>query len=93
MSAAELGSVFFSVKEKSFDDRGNRRRADREFSKKAELETEMARQRQECVYLLSYVSVSVLTVGQQDKAEGGGRGSERQDIDGICSEACGSGDT
>ncbi|KAH9917373.1 P-loop containing nucleoside triphosphate hydrolase protein [Epithele typhae] len=44
---AELGSVFYSVKEKNFDERGNRRHADREFSKKAELETEMARQREE----------------------------------------------
>ncbi|KAI0726050.1 P-loop containing nucleoside triphosphate hydrolase protein [Fomitopsis betulina] len=44
---AELGSVFYSVKEKNFDDRGNRRTADREFSKKAELETEMAKQREE----------------------------------------------
>ncbi|PPQ73680.1 hypothetical protein CVT26_010766 [Gymnopilus dilepis] len=44
---AELGSVFYSVKEKSFDERGNRRQADREFSKKAELETEIARQREE----------------------------------------------
>lgn len=46
---AELGSVFYSVKEKNFDERGNRRQADREFSRKAELETEMARQREECV--------------------------------------------
>ncbi|KAF7317971.1 hypothetical protein MKEN_00885500 [Mycena kentingensis (nom. inval.)] len=44
---AELGSVFYSVKEKNFDERGNRRHADREFSRKAELETEMARQREE----------------------------------------------
>ncbi|KAG8991813.1 DEAH-box RNA helicase prp16 [Tulasnella sp. JGI-2019a] len=45
---AELGGVFYSVKEKNFDDqRGARRKADREFSKKAELETEMARQREE----------------------------------------------
>jgi pre-mRNA-splicing factor ATP-dependent RNA helicase DHX38/PRP16 len=43
---AELGSVFYSVKEKNFDERGNRRQADREFSKRAELETEMARQRE-----------------------------------------------
>lgn len=43
---AELGSVFYSVKEKNFDERGNRRQADREFSKKAEIETEMARQRE-----------------------------------------------
>ena len=46
-SSAELGSVFYSVKEKNFDDRGNRRTADREFSKKAELETQMAKQREE----------------------------------------------
>lgn len=46
---AELGSVFYSVKEKTFDERGNRRQADREFSKRAELETEIARQRAEYV--------------------------------------------
>jgi len=44
---AELGSVFFSVKENNFDDRGMRRKADKEFSKRAELEMEMARQREE----------------------------------------------
>jgi pre-mRNA-splicing factor ATP-dependent RNA helicase DHX38/PRP16 len=44
---AELGSVFYSVKEKSFDERGNRTKADREFSRKAELESEIARQREE----------------------------------------------
>ncbi|KAL6305628.1 P-loop containing nucleoside triphosphate hydrolase protein [Sparassis latifolia] len=44
---ADLGSVFYSVKEKNFDDRGNRRVADREFSKRAELESEMAKQRAE----------------------------------------------
>jgi pre-mRNA-splicing factor ATP-dependent RNA helicase DHX38/PRP16 len=44
---AELGSVFYSVKEKNFDERGNRRQADREFSKRAELETEIARQREQ----------------------------------------------
>jgi pre-mRNA-splicing factor ATP-dependent RNA helicase DHX38/PRP16 len=44
---AELGSVFYSVREKNFDERGNRRQADREFSKRVELETEMARQREE----------------------------------------------
>ena len=49
-NAAELGSVFYSVKEKNFDERGNRRVADREFSRKAELATEMARQREEYVY-------------------------------------------
>ena len=41
--------MFYSVKEKNFDDRGNRRKADREFSKRAELETEMAKQREELV--------------------------------------------
>lgn len=50
---AELGSVFYSVREKNFDDRGVRRQADREFSKRAELETEMAKQREAYVkYLL-----------------------------------------
>jgi len=38
--------VFYSVKEKNFDDRGKRRQADKEFSKRAELETEMAQQRE-----------------------------------------------
>lgn len=47
LAIAELGSVFYSVKEKNFDERGNRRTADREFSKRAELETEMAKQREE----------------------------------------------
>jgi pre-mRNA-splicing factor ATP-dependent RNA helicase DHX38/PRP16 len=51
---AELGSVFYSVKEKNFDERGNRRQADREFSRKAELETEIARQREECVYIVRH---------------------------------------
>jgi pre-mRNA-splicing factor ATP-dependent RNA helicase DHX38/PRP16 len=50
LCVAELGSVFFSVREKNFDERGNRRKTDREFSRKAELETEMARNREECVY-------------------------------------------
>ena len=49
--AAELGSVFYSVREKNFDERGSRRQADREFSKRAELETEMAKQREEYVFL------------------------------------------
>jgi len=44
---AELGSVFYSVKAKNFDERGNRRQTDVEFSKKAEIEEEMARQREE----------------------------------------------
>jgi pre-mRNA-splicing factor ATP-dependent RNA helicase DHX38/PRP16 len=46
VGTAELGSVFYSVREKNFDDRGARRQADREFSKRAELETEMAKQRE-----------------------------------------------
>jgi pre-mRNA-splicing factor ATP-dependent RNA helicase DHX38/PRP16 len=44
---AELGSVFYSVREKNFDGRGSRRQTDREFSKRAQLETEMAKQREE----------------------------------------------
>jgi pre-mRNA-splicing factor ATP-dependent RNA helicase DHX38/PRP16 len=44
---AELGSVFYSVREKNFDGSGVRRQADREFSKRAQLETEMAKQREE----------------------------------------------
>ncbi|KAH7926220.1 P-loop containing nucleoside triphosphate hydrolase protein [Leucogyrophana mollusca] len=44
---AEVGSVFYSVKEKNFDDRGMRRQADREFSRKAELESQIAKQREE----------------------------------------------
>ena len=51
--AAELGSVFYSVREKNFDDRGARRQADREFSKRAELETEMAQQREAYVELIA----------------------------------------
>lgn len=46
-STAELGSVFYSVKEKSFDERGLRKCADKEFSRKAELESEIARQREQ----------------------------------------------
>jgi pre-mRNA-splicing factor ATP-dependent RNA helicase DHX38/PRP16 len=45
--AAELGSVFYSVREKNFDGSGTRRQSDREFSKRAQLETEMAKQREE----------------------------------------------
>jgi pre-mRNA-splicing factor ATP-dependent RNA helicase DHX38/PRP16 len=37
---AELGSVFYSVKEKNFDDSGTRRKTVKEFSKRAELELE-----------------------------------------------------
>ena len=44
---AEVGSVFYSVTEKKFDERGNRRIADLKYSKLAELETEMAKQREE----------------------------------------------
>jgi pre-mRNA-splicing factor ATP-dependent RNA helicase DHX38/PRP16 len=48
------------VKEKNFDEKGNRRQADREFSKKAEIETEMARQRQECVFFHLAIHVHVV---------------------------------
>jgi pre-mRNA-splicing factor ATP-dependent RNA helicase DHX38/PRP16 len=44
--SAELGGVFFSIREKNFDALA-RARMNRDFSKKAELETEMARQRDE----------------------------------------------
>ncbi|KAG6373112.1 pre-mRNA splicing factor [Boletus reticuloceps] len=44
---ADLGSVFYSVREKNFDDGSSRRKADREFSKKAELENEIKKQREE----------------------------------------------
>lgn len=43
---AELGSVFYSVRTKNFDG-GSQRQTDVEFSKKAEIQTEMARQREE----------------------------------------------
>lgn len=47
---AELGSVFFSVREKNFDGR-ERSAVAKEFSKKAELEMEMAKNRETCVVL------------------------------------------
>ncbi|ODO00817.1 pre-mRNA-splicing factor ATP-dependent RNA helicase PRP16 [Cryptococcus wingfieldii CBS 7118] len=43
---ADLGSVFFSIREKNFDALA-RARANRDFSKKTEMEAEMARQREE----------------------------------------------
>lgn len=46
---AELGSVFYSVREKNFDDGGSKRRADREFSKRAELENQIKKEREEYV--------------------------------------------
>lgn len=45
---AELGSVFFSIRERNFDALA-RAKANREFSKRTELEAEMARQREEYV--------------------------------------------
>ena len=45
--AAELGSVFYSVKEKNFDSRGDQTQNSREFSKQKDIEREMARQREE----------------------------------------------
>ncbi|KAF8554533.1 P-loop containing nucleoside triphosphate hydrolase protein [Imleria badia] len=44
---ADLGSVFYSVREKNFDDGSSRRKADREFSKRAELENQIKKQREE----------------------------------------------
>ncbi|KAG2023687.1 pre-mRNA splicing factor [Coprinopsis cinerea AmutBmut pab1-1] len=44
---AELGPVFYSVKEKNFDGRSDTRQISREFSKQKEIEQEMARQREE----------------------------------------------
>ena len=75
--SAELGSVFYSVKEKNFDERGNRRTADKEFSKRAELETEMARQREE--FVINYqphsdVSTDYILLVQVSE-RGSGRGS------------------
>lgn len=43
---AELGGVFFSIREKNFDALA-RARVNRDFSKQTELQTEMARQREE----------------------------------------------
>jgi hypothetical protein len=64
--------VFYSVKEKNFDERGNRRQADREFSRKAELETEIARQREECVHIvLAPFLISNLVLVLQDSKTGG----------------------
>lgn len=68
--------MFYSVKEKNFDEKGNRRQADREFSKKAEIETEMARQREECVHLSFFARSSMANVFAsiaQDREEGSGR--------------------
>ena len=45
---AELGGVLFSIREKNFDALA-RAKANRDFSKKTELESEMARQRDEWV--------------------------------------------
>lgn len=58
---AELGSVFYSVREKNFDDGGVRRRTDREFSKKAELETQIAKQREETARKESEQALAVKT--------------------------------
>jgi pre-mRNA-splicing factor ATP-dependent RNA helicase DHX38/PRP16 len=43
---AELGSVFFSIRERNFDALA-RAKANRDFSKRTELEAEMARQREQ----------------------------------------------
>jgi pre-mRNA-splicing factor ATP-dependent RNA helicase DHX38/PRP16 len=54
--------VFYSVKEKNFEERGNRRQTDREFSKRAELEMEIARQREEYVTLFPKLSLLCLNI-------------------------------
>jgi len=64
---AELGSVFYSVKEKNFDERGNRRQADREFSRKAELETEIARQREETARQVADAALAAKASGGSSK--------------------------
>ncbi|KAJ6577087.1 P-loop containing nucleoside triphosphate hydrolase protein [Mycena sp. CBHHK59/15] len=64
---AELGSVFYSVKEKNFDERGNRRQADREFSRKAELETEIARQREETAKQVADAAIAAKTSSGSSK--------------------------
>ncbi|KAJ7102564.1 pre-mRNA splicing factor [Mycena belliarum] len=64
---AELGSVFYSVKEKNFDERGNRRQADREFSRKAELETEIARQRAETAQQVADAAIASKTSSGSSK--------------------------
>lgn len=59
---AELGGVFFSIRERNFDALA-RAKANREFGKRTELEAEMARQRDQwvssvlSVFLLSFVPV------------------------------------
>ncbi|KAH8980006.1 putative PRP16-RNA-dependent ATPase [Lactarius akahatsu] len=60
---AELGSVFYSVREKNFDGRGARRQADREFSKRAQLETEMAKQREETARRAEEDALAAKTAG------------------------------
>lgn len=48
---AELGGIFFSIREKNLDATARRAMANRDFSKKAELEQEMADQREQYVDL------------------------------------------
>jgi hypothetical protein len=61
-SLAELGSVFYSVKEKNFDsDRSTKRRVDREFSKKAELEMAIAQEREQYVFPLFVAGIPQLS--------------------------------
>ncbi|KIK68997.1 hypothetical protein GYMLUDRAFT_67703 [Collybiopsis luxurians FD-317 M1] len=67
MTQSELGSVFYSVKEKNFDERGNRRTADREFSKRAELETEMAKQREASAKRAAEEALAVKTANASSK--------------------------
>ncbi|KAG6885029.1 DEAH-box RNA helicase prp16 [Termitomyces sp. T159_Od127] len=64
---SDLGSVFYSVKEKNFDERGNRRQADREFSKRAEIETEIARQREEAAKKIADDAIAIKTSSGSSK--------------------------
>ena len=64
--SAELGSVYFSIRERNFDALA-RAKANRDFSKKTELEAEMARQREQ------YVSCCVPHREDADSVESKGR--------------------
>ena len=55
--------MFYSVREKNFDGRGPRQQADREFSKRAELETEMAKQREAYVEYSLFWSRPLVLIG------------------------------
>ena len=52
--------MFYSVKEKNFDDSGNRRKYDREFSKKAALEIEVCGREKSEYRRYIYIELDVL---------------------------------